>query len=104
MLRIKDGVDLKELEKFGFKHKKILYYYNERLRRDYWRMEFEENNEGVNVFVKDCKIYGDEYKKNILYIMDDMCSYIESPVYTIPNEIYDLITSGIVEKVVEEWN
>ncbi len=83
MLKIKDSVDLKELEKFGFEDYTSQYYGTE------------------SVYVKD--IYEDE-KKIALYEINIEDRLIIIDVYegintTISNTLYDLIQEELVEKV-----
>ena len=75
MLKIKDNVDLKELEKYGFKHLKECKTYSEDERWGY----FEIDEDG-------------EYKRSIR-IVDDIHSNYELDL------LYDLIKDGLVEKV-----
>lgn len=84
MLKIKDNVNLKELEKFGFKKEKeeeVYTYY------DYL---------GIDA---DCKInmYVSGETREIATEIDE---YVNS--YEMHDEMYDLITAGLVEKVEEE--
>ena len=84
MLKIKDNVDLKELEKFGFKFVKVKrvdefdYYY-----------EIEQSDETLTVFVKD---------KSIWTCSNNFAGYTD----TIFDVLFDLIQAGLVEKVEEE--
>ena len=79
MLKIKDNVDLKELEKFGFKHQKLIYF------KDIVRQccNLRENK----------KIYIDEQSRNISIGIGLFNTDIELDI------IYDLIQAGLVEKV-----
>lgn len=79
MLKIKDNVDLKELEKFGFKHQKLVYV------KDVVRhcCNLKENK----------KIYIDEQSRIISIGIGLFNTDIELSV------IYDLIQAGLVEKV-----
>ncbi|MBQ3413975.1 MAG: hypothetical protein IJH39_01210 [Clostridia bacterium] len=82
MLKIKDGVDLKELEKFGFTKEPMIYV-----------KLIEKGNEGFLKFQK--YIYIDEKSKTIS---------IQEGMFNVDKEletIYDLITAGLVEKVEE---
>lgn len=80
MLRIKKEVDLKELEKFGFK--------------------FNEGNGKYECMERNCDgftyININSWNRKILFVQakpyDDICLRI----------LYDLITAGYVEKVEEE--
>ena len=74
MLKIKDNVDLKELEKFGFE-------------------KANEPNKHV--------IYIKKYSHNLIYFYDDKEMYFEIDEYDedIVNVLYDLIKADLVEKV-----
>ena len=76
MLRIKDGVDLKELEKFGFEFNNFGYYYK--------KIELPYGNQKLMI---DC---------------DDREILIVGAGEDLLDDVYDLITSGYIEKVVEE--
>ena len=81
MLKIKDNVDLKELEKYGFKE------YN-----DYWQRDY--NNDYATNIYKDTK--------EIIKV-DYEWSFLENKYYK--NSTYrikDLIDDGLVEKVEEK--
>ena len=82
MLKIKDNVDLKELEKYGFVKGNIGY-------------KKEIDMEDYTITIKIEK----EYEEAIMYIQNDCydCDY----TCLIPNVIYDLITDDLVEKVEE---
>lgn len=75
MLKIKDNVDLKELEKFGFKHEESSTY-----------NEYIFTNEDCIIYI-DCK--------------DRILSMTEREydiVFVVPSVIYDLIQAGLVEE------
>lgn len=80
MLKIKDSVDLKELEKFGLK-------FNEKNGR----YEYIERNYGGETY-----IFINSWNKKILFVQrenyDNICLGI----------LYDLIQAGLVEKVEKE--
>lgn len=81
MLKIKDNVDLKELEKFGFKHEESSTY-----------NEYIFTNEDCIIYI-DCK--------------DRILSMTEREydiVFVVPSVIYDLIQAGLVEEVKEKPN
>lgn len=84
MLKIKDSVDLKELEKFGFKYRGN---YN---RGDCW--EREDNNPGDGIIIQ-----GEWANYKISYLHP--YKKIEYP--PIQNYIQDLIKADMVEKVEE---
>lgn len=73
MLKIKDNVDLKELEKFGFEHKEET---EEELEYYLYENETEHSYEYAQVYVYNRKI--------------DACDL---------DKIYDLIKADLVEKV-----
>ncbi len=82
MLKIKDNVDLRELEKFGFKYgakDKFLY------KTTRYGTEHK-----IYIDLLPCHSNGHEIK-------------IDCPSYSIPKKItdklYDLITAGLVEKI-----
>ena len=74
MLKIKDNVDLKELEKYGFE------------KRDRW-YEFYGEYVTTEVFIEDRELY--LYSTGAKEIQD----------MSIPHIVYDLIKYGLVEKV-----
>ena len=76
MLKIKDNVDLKELEKFGLNFNSFGYYYA-KIELPY----------GCQKIMVDC----DDKSINIVGAGENLLDII-----------YDLIQAGIVEKVVEE--
>lgn len=78
MLKIKDNVDLKELEKFGFI--KDGFYYSKKINYEYYKVE----------------IYIELDRKNII-IQNDY--YDSEYACYIPDVIFDLIKADIVEKV-----
>lgn len=87
MLKIKDDVDLEELEKFGLEETIedwILYndLGDDRYNPDVTYYELE-------ICIRNAKKYGEEYQERVLYTN---CGYI-------PDIVYDLIQAGIVEKV-----
>lgn len=77
MLKIKDNVDLKELEKFGFKKHLELSYFTE---------DFKEIECYVSVSISDRTI-----------CVDSMDIEEVQSLY-IPNLIYDLMQAGLIEK------
>ena len=83
MLKIKDDVDLKELEKFGFE------YYEE--YDHYFYYGFTEPSDQSEI-----RIYVENDNRKISTGFD---VYV-SP-YKIHDKIYDLIQAGLVEKVEE---
>ena len=100
-LKIKDDVDLKELEKFGFKFSAAEKTY---IHTDVDNYEYN-NGDDFSVLV-----YCDDYyvkpegKEPYIFIhkgvlMQDGIGY---DLYEIPTIVFDLIQAGLVEKVVEE--
>lgn len=73
MLKIKDNVDLKELEKYGFKKK---YYYN--------------------AYVLECEKDDVHSKQDILFELSSRKLGFCNWAYDV---LYDLIKDGLVEKV-----
>lgn len=80
MLKIKDNVDLKELEKYGFKLVKGYNY------------DFYEKTSNENI---ELKYYVDIDLRNI-----SVTTY-DGDEIELDNTIYDLIKDGLVEKVEE---
>lgn len=92
MLKIKDSVDLKELEKFGFKHTIDNAYYKTEPNDDYERFE-------TNIVVNP---KGNFAKNEIIIEICDDDNSEEKCDIDIGMEIdtlYDLIQAGLVEKV-----
>lgn len=83
MLKIKDSVDLKELEKFGFEHYPLIYI-KEPKRYDYY---LDMNTAK--------KVYVDEKTRKISIGTNLYDTDIEL------DSVYDLIKADIVEKVEE---
>ena len=82
MLKIKDNVDLKELEKYGFKlEPEHSYYY--------------KNCDGYELFIWKTKGY--DYKQRCIYVEVGEYAMILNDFDT----LYDLIKDGLVEKVEE---
>lgn len=88
MLKIKDGISLKELEKFGF-------YIN--TDGDY-EFDVEDNRSNLVVCVND---YTDAIKGQIFLITGCYGDYPQDVFSEQLNILYDLIKSDVVEKVVE---
>ena len=82
MLKIKDNVDLKELEKFGFKHRYGKCY------------EYIRELNGINVY----RIYTTKNHANIqIEVFEPMVI-----AQKMQDTLYDLIQAGLVEKVGED--
>ena len=83
MLKIKDNIDLKELEKYGFKKEpEKAYYYL--------------SKEDCEIFVWITKGY--DYKPRHIYIEVHDYSIILNEF----DDLYDLIKNGLIEKVEDE--
>lgn len=78
MLKIKENVDLRELEKFGFEKDDLQYFY-------YGFTEPRDNSE--------IRLYVDNSTREISTGFDEYVS-----PYKIHDKIYDLIQAEIVEK------
>lgn len=87
MLKIKDNIDLKELEKFKFKKNKNAYY--KCMRNDYYLNIYQ----GVSIYVR----------SDTRWIMLDSIKGFQR-MYEIEyqNVLFDLIQAGLVEKVSDE--
>ena len=81
MLKIKDNVDLKELEKFGFEKNEYSY-----VKKIYCRL---------------CTIIIEVHPDKLIFLQNDY--YDNDFSYLIPNIIYDLIQAGLVERVEDKW-
>lgn len=84
MLKIKDNIDLKELEKFGFKKHKKAYY---RCKR--------------NDYIKNLKNGYIEISNDTRLISQDGIEFLRVDEIEYQNTLYDLIEAGYVEKVEE---
>lgn len=94
MLKLKDNVDLKELEKFGFKAKydentgNICAYEKKILKNEY---------EGLFITLQETKsrirIYRRYTKKITIWVIQKYNDYFDI------DTLYDLIQAGLVEKV-----
>lgn len=79
MLKIKDNIDLKKLEKFGFKYHRKIY--------------IKDTKRGCCNLVENKKIYVEENSRNISMGIGIFNTDIEL------DTIYDLIKADLVEKV-----
>ena len=79
MLKIKNNVDLKELEKFGFEHERLIYV--------------KEIKKKSGVFTEEKTIYIDEKNRDISIGQGLFNTDIEL------DTIYNLIKADLVEKV-----
>lgn len=86
MLKIKDNVDLRELEKFGFKYEGN---YN---RGDIWVRKVDDK------VIRGIAIKGDWDNRNIVFEFP----YMDIDYPNLEDYIKDLIQAGLVEKVGDE--
>ena len=105
MLKIKDNVDLKELEKFGFKPYyncdtgKTMYYYREYTKfpdfkhKSDWvsRVEFHEATKKMDKTIHYRKVKNNKELKAIIGKFSNEFDVVEI--------LFDLIQAGLVEKV-----
>ena len=90
MLKIKDNVDLKELEKFGFENT-IIYGY---------RYEYKNSDTLVN---SDNPILAPYKDINVVCLVDNnLYIHCNTHLVKIPDVIYDLIKANLVEKVSDD--
>lgn len=82
MLKIKDDVDLKKLEKFGFRYTK------------------NKNSYIKEIYVGDCDLIVDADK--ILYYDNYSTADMTYHSYQLLEKIYNLIQTGLVEKIGEK--
>lgn len=85
MLKIKDNVDLKELEKFGFKIMKKHYY---KCKRNSYSVNLE------NGYI--------EIDSNTRWLVQDGTNFSRIDEIKYQDKLYDLIKADLVEKVGEE--
>lgn len=90
MLKIKDNVDLKELEKFGFEYEKKKYYIE--TARD---LMDSETRSAVFPVSKRFAIYININDRKITVTKNIVCWQDQSKV----DVLFDLIQAGLVEKV-----
>lgn len=89
MLKIKDDVDLKELEKFGFTYNDIYG----------WRYEYKNSERLIN---SENPILAPYEDINIVFLIDkELYIHCNTHLIKIPDVIYDLIKADLVEKVDE---
>lgn len=93
MLKIKDNVDLKELEKFGFELQYFDYNLNKKLDIPICKKEYKKFKNGnySYIFIINRKIY-----------VNKSYSYYYVALKNVKKYIQDLIQAGLVEKVVED--
>jgi hypothetical protein len=96
MLKIKDNVDLKELEKYGFK---ILYDENtgqpKELFKQYYGWFYEKR---TKISFKKRFVLGLSYKKKSIWL-NNFYKYNTNDLDLWQDTLYDLIKDGLVEKV-----
>lgn len=90
MLKIKDNVDLKELEKYGFKKSDGFYY----------RFYEENENSGIRIGTRIQMFNGAITEGQIVQVGKSKLG-IESTNEELATNIFDLIKDGLVEKVEE---
>ena len=86
MLKIKDNVDLKELEKFGFEINFVTGVYKKELKSSYMDNYYIEVQKSRRIIIE--TRIKDEYIRNLKSTNTDELDVI-----------YDLIQAGLVEKV-----
>lgn len=112
MLKIKDEINLKELEKFGFKRVEFRKMFNDYVRSyQYEVKEFIDICDYHKCMQTDTIIIHDEdsvdYKGNIQIIIEDHSKVdfghkIVGMKEETMSKLFDLIQAGLVEKVVED--
>ena len=80
MLKIKDNVDLKELEKFGFKYNNDLQMYYKNEKSTTWSARLFADNRKIEI---------------VTTVFCNLGSLLKG----LDNLIFDLIQAGLVEKV-----
>lgn len=101
MLKIKDNVDLKELEKFGFKYDGVSCY----ILKGYYPIE----DDGTRYIDENDFDYRweiditEKYRNLFIEIINNDCSYHNegSEIDDLFELLYDLIKADLVEKVEE---
>ena len=87
MLKIREDVDLKELEKYGFELNDIYG----------WRYEYKNSE---NIINNDNPILAPYKDINIVCLVDkNLYIHCNTHLVKIPDVLYDLIKDGLVEKV-----
>lgn len=95
MLKIKDFVDLKELEKFGFKYyPNPQYMYLESQYYDFSKIHLDIKKKEVNIELSNIRSYCDDVESLDIDIMVLTESYKE-----LRKKLEELIELGLVEKV-----
>lgn len=87
MLKIRDDIDLKELEKYGFELNDIYG----------WRYEYKNSE---NIINNDNPILAPYKDINVVCLVDkNLYIHCNTHLVKIPNVLYDLIKDGLVVKV-----
>ncbi len=105
MLKIKDDIDLKELEKYGFKISIHIEYFDENTEYEY-KEQYKYACKDISIiygsdFEVKCSI-GISEKSRIICLGMVTCKY-EYELYKkfVEETLFDLIKAGLVEKVEE---
>ena len=89
MLRIKENIDLKELEKYGFVYNDIYG----------WKYEYKNSEILIN---SENPIIAPYEDINIVCLVDnELFIHCNTHLVKIPDILYDLIKDGLVEKINE---
>ena len=103
MLKIKDGVDLKELEKYGFKYRKDYYIkFIKDLKVMTVRVEpeiYEEENKYFYIGINNEGCFTDLDLDTIIYKFEQYENDLKDDINQINKLFIDLIQAGLVEKV-----
>ena len=86
MLKIKDNVDLKELEKFGFDYDNKLGVYYYTYRGEYFTWGF--------------RVYEDREIESIIYAHSP--NNLVDDIIKLASFVFDLIQAGLIEKEVQD--
>jgi hypothetical protein len=98
MLKIKDGIDLKELEKFGFKYyPNPQYMYLESQYYDFSKIDLDIKKKEVKIGLSNIRIHCDDVESLDIDIRVLTESYIE-----LRRKLEELIELGLVEKVSDD--
>jgi hypothetical protein len=111
MLKIRDNVDLKELEKFGFKRVEFRKMFNDYVRSYQYEVKnFIDICDYHKCMQTDTIIIHDkdsvDYERNIQIVIEDHsivdfgCKIVGMQEKTM-SKLFDLISAGLVEKVGE---
>lgn len=98
MLKIEDSVDLKELEKFGFKHWSTIWKENKEMKDESewcYDLKFTDINKEVQVLL----LQIDDNTRIIQEYIDQRYEMYCIVKETRLNVLYDLIQAGLVDKI-----